>query len=46
MQVIQKLKIQNRWEGKGNHRRECGYTVVSSHKFHKDEEVKNKVTKQ
>jgi hypothetical protein len=28
--AIQKLKIQNRWEGKGNHRCEGGNTVVSS----------------
>jgi hypothetical protein len=28
--VIQKLKIQNRWEGKGNHHCEGGNTVTSS----------------
>jgi hypothetical protein len=28
MRVIQKLKIQNWWEGKGNHHSEGGNTVV------------------
>jgi hypothetical protein len=30
MRVIQKLKIQNRWEGKGNNNCEDGNPVVSS----------------
>jgi hypothetical protein len=30
MGVIQKLKIQNRWEGKGNNNYEDGNPIVSS----------------
>jgi hypothetical protein len=30
MRVIQKLKIQNGWDGKGNNNREDGNPVVSS----------------
>jgi hypothetical protein len=54
--VIQKLKIQIGWQGKGNHRCEGGNTVVSSilpfqfvlagQKVQDDEEVKTKVTTQ